>query len=59
MRTTANGSSAAPQQARAATRAGGGGFSVLVLKEPLSLNHAFGFGFVALGAWFIFRGPFA
>lgn len=35
------------------------GFSVLVLKETLSLNHAFGFGFVALGAWFIFRGPFA
>ena len=35
------------------------GFSVLVLKEPLRLNPALGFGFVALGAWFIFRGPFA
>lgn len=34
------------------------GFSVLVLKEPLTLNHAIGFGFVALGAFFIFRGPF-
>lgn len=34
------------------------GFSALVLKEPLTLNHAIGFGFVALGAFFIFRGPF-
>jgi len=35
------------------------GFSVTVLKEPLTLNHAVGFGFIALGAWFVFRGPFA
>jgi uncharacterized protein (DUF486 family) len=35
------------------------GFSVVVLKEPLTLNHAVGFGFIALGAWFVFRGPFA
>ena len=35
------------------------GFSVAVLKEPLTLNHAVGFGFIALGAWFVFRGPFA
>ncbi len=34
------------------------GFSVLILKEPLTLNHAAGFSFIALGAWFIFRGPF-
>ena len=34
------------------------GFSVLVLKEPLTLNHAVGFGFIALGAFFVFRGPF-
>jgi len=34
------------------------GFSALWLKEPLTLNHAVGFGFIALGAFFIFRGPF-
>ncbi len=34
------------------------GFSVLVLKEPFTLNHAVGFAFIALGAFFIFRGPF-
>ncbi len=33
-------------------------FSVLVLKEAFTLNHAVGFGFIALGAFFIFRGPF-
>lgn len=33
-------------------------FSVIYLKEPLTLNHAFGFGFIALGAFFVFRGPF-
>ncbi|APE43369.1 hypothetical protein BOO69_08035 [Sulfitobacter alexandrii] len=33
-------------------------FSVTYLKEPLTLNHAFGFGFIALGAFFVFRGPF-
>ena len=31
-------------------------FSVLYLKEPLTLNHAIGFAFIALGAWFVFRG---
>jgi uncharacterized protein (DUF486 family) len=34
------------------------GFSVLVLKEPFTLNYAIGFAFIALGAFFIFRGPF-
>ncbi|MEW9921939.1 DMT family protein [Marimonas sp. MJW-29] len=34
------------------------GFSVLVLKEQLTLNHLIGFGCIALGAWFVFRGPF-
>ena len=34
------------------------GFSVLVLKEALTLNHAVGFAFIALGAFFVFRGPF-
>ena len=28
-------------------------FSVLVLKEPLHWNHLLGFGFIALGAFFI------
>ena len=31
------------------------GFSVLYLKEPLGWNHAIGFAFIALGAWFIFQ----
>lgn len=30
-------------------------FSVFFLKEPLSWNHALGFGFIALGAFFIFH----
>jgi uncharacterized protein (DUF486 family) len=30
-------------------------FSVLYLKEPLTWNHAAGFGFIALGAFFIFH----
>jgi uncharacterized protein len=30
-------------------------FSVLYLKEPLGWNHAIGFGFIALGAFFIFH----
>lgn len=30
-------------------------FSVLYLKEPLSWNHALGFGFIAMGAFFIFH----
>ena len=33
-------------------------FSVLYLHERLTLNHAFGFGFIFLGAFFVFRGPF-
>jgi hypothetical protein len=32
-------------------------FSVLWLKEPLTINHAVGFAFIAAGAWFIFKGP--
>lgn len=30
-------------------------FSVLYLREPLGWNHLAGFGFIALGAWFIFH----
>ena len=30
-------------------------FSVLYLKEPLSWNHLIGFGFIAVGAFFIFH----
>ena len=30
-------------------------FSVLWLKEPLGWNHALGFGFIALGAFFVFH----
>lgn len=33
------------------------GFSVLYLGEKLTINHLIGFAFIALGAWFIFRGP--
>ena len=32
-------------------------FSVLWLGETLTINHAVGFGLIALGAWFIFAGP--
>jgi uncharacterized protein (DUF486 family) len=32
-------------------------FSVTYLGERLTLNHMVGFGFIALGAWFVFRGP--
>jgi uncharacterized protein len=32
------------------------GFSVWVLKEPLGWNHLIGFGLIAAGAAFIFRG---
>jgi len=31
-------------------------FSVLYLKEPISLNQVIGFGFIALGAFFVFSG---
>ena len=33
------------------------GFSVLYLREPITLNHLVGFGFIAAGAFFIFKGP--
>lgn len=32
------------------------GFSVVVLKEPLTWNHAIGFALIAAGAFFIFQG---
>jgi len=32
-------------------------FSVLYLKEPMTWNYAIGFVLVAVGAFFIFRGP--
>lgn len=32
-------------------------FSVTVLGEKLTMNHAVGFALIAGGAWFIFRGP--
>jgi uncharacterized protein (DUF486 family) len=34
-------------------------FSVLYLKESLTWNHGVGFALIALGAWVVFRGPFA
>ncbi len=33
-------------------------FSVTFLGEKLTLNHGVGFAFIALGAWFVFKGPF-
>lgn len=32
-------------------------FSVAYLGERLTANHVIGFGFIALGAFFIFKGP--
>jgi uncharacterized protein len=32
-------------------------FSVGYLGESLTINHAVGFAFIALGAFFVFRGP--
>ncbi len=32
-------------------------FATTYLGEKLTLNHAVGFGFIALGAFFIFKGP--
>jgi uncharacterized protein (DUF486 family) len=32
-------------------------FSVYVLNEPITINHAAGFALIALGAFFIFKGP--
>ena len=31
-------------------------FSVLYLGQKFTWNHAIGFAFIALGAWFVFRG---
>jgi|APFEC2959095136_1045048.scaffolds.fasta_scaffold05338_2 uncharacterized protein (DUF486 family) len=33
------------------------GFSVVYLKEPFTWNYAVGFGFIAVGAFFVFKGP--
>lgn len=33
------------------------GFSVLYLGERLTINHAVGFAFICLGAFFVFKGP--
>ena len=33
-------------------------FSVMWLKEPVTVNHAVGFTFIAMGAFFVFKGPF-
>ena len=33
-------------------------FSWAYLKEPITLNHVLGFGFIVLGAGIVFRGPF-
>src|SRR5262249_50701352 len=33
------------------------GFSILYLKEPMTWNYVVGFGFIAVGAFFVFRGP--
>jgi uncharacterized protein (DUF486 family) len=33
-------------------------FSVTWLREPFTLNHAVGFALIALGAFFVFKGPF-
>ncbi|MBU1375235.1 MAG: DMT family protein [Alphaproteobacteria bacterium] len=32
-------------------------FSVTYLGEKFTLNHGVGFGFIALGAFFVFKGP--
>ena len=32
-------------------------FAVLYLGEKLTVNHAVGFGLIALGAFFVFKGP--
>ena len=33
------------------------GFSVFYLQQAITWNHAIGFGFIAIGAFFVFRGP--
>ncbi len=35
------------------------GFSVLVLKEPITINHMIGFALILAGAVFIFKAPLA
>ena len=32
-------------------------FSVAYLKEPITINHGVGFALIALGAFFVFKGP--
>ena len=32
-------------------------FSVLFLKEPITINHMVGFSLIALGAFFVFKAP--
>jgi uncharacterized protein (DUF486 family) len=32
-------------------------FSVLYLKVPFTLNHLVGFALIAVGAFFVFKGP--
>ena len=33
-------------------------FSIAYLGERFTLNHAVGFALIAVGAWFVFKGPF-
>ncbi len=33
------------------------GFSIVILKEPVTINHAVGFALIVLGAYFVFRAP--
>ena len=33
-------------------------FSVVYLKEAVTINHLVGFGLIGVGAFFIFKGPF-
>ena len=33
-------------------------FSILWLKEPVTLNHGIGFALIAAGAFVVFKGPF-
>jgi len=33
------------------------GFSVVYLNQSITWNHVVGFGFIAAGAFFVFRGP--
>ena len=32
-------------------------FSIAFLNEPITINHALGFAFIALGAFFVFKAP--